>query len=768
MSPEVNALSIQLIWEDPSTGDRYERLASLPLSLGRGRSNTIILNSQQVSEEHARLENVNSEVVLSDQHSKNGVFVNGQPLTRAVLQRGDSFQIGPFVFTVNSKSAAPLSTSLRPLVIRWTEPDTSERHEEVTSHAPISFGRAPGNTIILTGPKASRHHAVIEARQNDWVLVDQGSRNGTWLNGQPCHQAQLQAGDTIRIAGYTFNIASPGQVSAKDTSLAEAEYKPLQVNHRAEATLTFSEQTGHLLPRAQPIQAQPDFPPPLFAQTYVPIRELQATALPLSQTTYLTIGGGLGSFAWVDHLLIYGAKPSQVVAIGFEPKPYSRYQRLCRHSQIPNHERLRSNSDSCPDNIWGWPGYAVREAWQSLWQGDLKNAAYVIWQVFGEPTLAETYTPRAGDVFVALDREAKRIGWKHIWRYGSVRAIRKTDDGRYVIAYSQTNQREGRQHKLLVANYVHVAVGYPAIKLLPDLRTYREQNSDFKRVVNAYEAHEHIYEHLEQHGGTVLVRGRGIVASRLLQRLYEIRSQNKRKNLGILHLVRSRLHEGQKYKLARRVVQHHWEFQPFNWPKACWGGDLRALLEQQADSDREQLFNDWGGTTTANRHDWRHIVESGLREGWYQLYFGEVEGVECNQQTGKLVTSIRGNPIQTQTQLLADFIIDATGLVSNPTSNSLLKDMIEHYRLEQNTKGGLTVTQEFEVAGMRNGRGRLYACGIMTLGGPYAPVDSFLGLQFAAQRAVDALTALSGPGLHYLNGFRSIAQWLRWLRGVHP
>jgi hypothetical protein len=101
-------------------------------------------------------------------------------------------------------------------------------------------------------------------------------------------------------------------------------------------------------------------------------------------------------------------------------------------------------------------------------------------------------------------------------------------------------------------------------------------------------------------------------------------------------------------------------------------------------------------------------------------------------------------------------------------TNPLLKDMVEMYQLGRNPKGRLPVANDFEIAGMRNGPGRIYASGAMTLGGPYAAVDSFLGLQYAAQVSVDAIAQLNVPGLRRLNGLRSWGQWLRWARGVHP
>jgi hypothetical protein len=318
----------------------------------------------------------------------------------------------------------------------------------------------------------------------------------------------------------------------------------------------------------------------------------------------------------------------------------------------------------------------------------------------------------------------------------------------------------------MIAKFIHLAVGYPGVRFLPDLQNYREETRDFKAVVNAYENHEHVYEKLAKDGGVVLLRGRGIVASRIIQRIYEIRAQNP--NIAVLHLLRSPLQEGNKYGRAQRAVEHHWEFQPFNWPKACWGGELRSVLEEADDPTRDRLLNDWGGTTTADRLDWKDMINEGVHEGWYQIRFGSVKNVE-REEDGQLATVIKAKgQIEEEARLVADFIVDCTGLEAKIETNPLLKDLLEHHNLGRNPKGRFAVANDFEIKGMENGDGRMYASGAMTLGGPYAAVDSFLGLQYAAQRSVDSLTRLRAPGLRYLNGFRSISQWLRWARGVAP
>ncbi|MEH2038352.1 FHA domain-containing protein [Nostoc sp.] len=644
--------------------------------------------------------------------------------------------------------------------LSWDEPATGERREPLLN-MPIAFGREfarlPAelrgmrvSRMLLNSNEVSRYHALIDWEQDHLVVIDQGSVNGVYVNGQPQTRSVLVNGDTLQIGPYLIAVTFGASASAPDTS--------------PPSTIHFNANTNRpdpSLPVVQPLTpVASNFPPLAFQAQKVSVQALHATGLPVDESDYLAIGAGLGSFLWADLLRISGVRADKIVALGLEAEPYARYKRLCLNSQIPLYERLRSNSDSCPDNIWGWPSYALREAWGDLAKGEIKSAFKYLWQVFAEPTFAETYTPRAGNVFDSIDRETKRIGWNQIYRYGRVRVIRKTDDGRYCVAYS----RGPGNYAFLVSRYLHLATGYPAIQFLPDLQAYREKYQDFKSVVNAYEAHDHVYEQLEQHGGTVLIRGRGIVASRIVQRIYEARKRNR--NIAVLHLMRSPKPQGNKFQNTQRLVKNHYEFQPFNWPKACWGGELRAMLEKATPDERKRLLADWGGTTTADRQDWQQITAQGLSEGWYQITFGEVLDVERDAQN-RTITRIREQSFG-EMKLLADFIVDATGLDAKVDANPLLADLVKHYNLPVNHLGRLTVANNFELVEMRSDRGQMYAAGAITLGGPYAAVDSFLGLQYAALVAVDGLAAVRAPGVQRLNTISSFRQWLKWVLNQSP
>jgi FOG: FHA domain len=71
----------------------------------------------------------------------------------------------------------------------------------------ISIGRKNDNLLILDDPYASGYHARVYIKNNDCILEDLGSTNGTLLNGENVKGRQyLSAGDEIRIGSTSFKV----------------------------------------------------------------------------------------------------------------------------------------------------------------------------------------------------------------------------------------------------------------------------------------------------------------------------------------------------------------------------------------------------------------------------------------------------------------------------------------------------------------------------------------------------------------------------------
>lgn len=659
--------------------------------------------------------------------------------------------------------------------ISWRQDEPGSGSESgrivLQGNGPFKIGRSAGNEVVLAHAQVSRVHAEITVDGRTVRINDLGSQNKTYLNDKPVTTAVWGADQNLRIGPFhlSYRLQDSGGQRRRPTPVANDETH-VEVNRplpQADA------RPGVVAPRAM-------FPGRIFESRIVPVRELANTGRVAGECNFLAIGGGIGSFCWVDHLRIYGVPTNDIRVIGLAPdkRPYAKWGRLCKASQIPDHERIRSNSISVPDNIWGFPGYASRETVRELKRGNLGGLKYVL-QVFGEPNLTESYTPRTGDVYRSFDVEARRIGWEQMWLYGQVVGIRKTDDERYVVAYRVPGQfapdlPPEQRERFYIARYIQIATGYPASNYLPDLQEFRSAHPDSKAVVNAYEEHEEVYQQLEQRGGTILIRGRGIVASRVIQRVWEARMKNK--DIRLLHLVRSPIKQGHRYDLATRDLRNDVEQQPFNWPKACWGGTLRVRLEQATPEERAKLMQAWGGTTTADRDDWNVIIETGTREGWYKVFYGNVSTIQ--EKGGRVVTRLESSDrYRENVDLTADFIVDCTGLVAKVDETPLLADLIRTYDLPRNKAAGdgaelrlagLTVNTSFEIPGLQNGRARTWAAGVVTASGPYAAVDSFLGLQFAALRSVDQLGVLGAPGVSRFGPLRSASQWMKWCLGSSP
>jgi hypothetical protein len=69
----------------------------------------------------------------------------------------------------------------------------------------VQLGREKGNAIVVADQKVSRHHAVLSPIDNTFIIIDQGSANGTYVNGVLIAQpTRLKDRDKISVGDTTF------------------------------------------------------------------------------------------------------------------------------------------------------------------------------------------------------------------------------------------------------------------------------------------------------------------------------------------------------------------------------------------------------------------------------------------------------------------------------------------------------------------------------------------------------------------------------------
>lgn len=506
---------------------------------------------------------------------------------------------------------------------------------------------------------------------------------------------------------------------------------------------------------AEPAAGAGDLTEELLAAGWWSDAMVRAAGIPVVDVPFVTVGGGIGSFVMVDYLRIAGVPPDSIRVLSNIDFPWQTYQYLTRVSQIPGPERIRSDSASRPDNIWGFPSYALAEALR-------ERSPRSLWQVLVEPVMADYYTPRVAHVFASLQREAKRIGYQQLLAKGQVRMVRRRHGGGYFTVLTPPPGTTRAKRVAYRSSFVHLAVGYPGLKFLPELQEFRTKQQDFHHVVSAYEDHEHVYELARARHAVIMLRGGGIVASRVLQRLMDDRARFQL-STEIVHLFRTYVagpHGPNAWN--RRKGGHGFAYQGFNYPKSVWGGQLKARVRKLEGDDRAAAYKLMGGTNTPRRRSWQRQLREGRAGGWYRTYSGTVQDMRLAD--GMVVSQVKtaGGPVS----IAADFVIDCTGLEADISEHRVLDDLLAKSGAGRNPLGRLDVGRNFQVRGADSGPGVMYASGAATLGGYFPGVDTFLGLQIAAQEITDDLAR---RGLcHRIGTLRSTAQWMRWVANRHP
>ncbi|MBD9184130.1 MAG: FHA domain-containing protein [Clostridiales bacterium] len=104
------------------------------------------------------------------------------------------------------RAALPLLTFRRePEIWAWL---TMHGGKQVpVTHWENVIGRSKSSDIVVDIPTASRNHAVL-TRYDDgsWTITDAGSRDGTYVNGEPVRICALQDGDVITIGGIKMKF----------------------------------------------------------------------------------------------------------------------------------------------------------------------------------------------------------------------------------------------------------------------------------------------------------------------------------------------------------------------------------------------------------------------------------------------------------------------------------------------------------------------------------------------------------------------------------
>lgn len=162
------------------------------IKIGRGKNNDVVINDAVVSTSHAIISVSDfGEISIEDLNSKNGTFVNGKRITKAVLTSSSIVVLGNHS-------------------IDWKQIVQTAKNKPAKS--PISFphdvvekkiiGRNPMSQIRYSFDDVSDKHAYICKKSNgEIVIIDNNSTNGTYVNGSKISiPYTLRKGDIVNIS----------------------------------------------------------------------------------------------------------------------------------------------------------------------------------------------------------------------------------------------------------------------------------------------------------------------------------------------------------------------------------------------------------------------------------------------------------------------------------------------------------------------------------------------------------------------------------------
>lgn len=106
------------------------------------------------------------------------------------------------------------------LLVSW--PNGTSEGFEVTQRS-VSIGRSDDCTIQIREAKVSRRHCVVFIRAGRLHLQDQGSSNGTFVNGVQVTQSQLRPGDELRVGSVPIKVEVASAGGLYGVSLRRAQ-----------------------------------------------------------------------------------------------------------------------------------------------------------------------------------------------------------------------------------------------------------------------------------------------------------------------------------------------------------------------------------------------------------------------------------------------------------------------------------------------------------------------------------------------------------------
>src|ERR1700678_1624984 len=105
----------------------------------------------------------------------------------------------------------------------------------VLNRTPFSVGRKVDKDLVIAAPRVSRDHALIVLEEDGFYLVDQGSKHGTFVNGERIQRQKLERNDRLEFGARdsTYLIFNPAHGTSNTARDFLSQISGIQISQEA-------------------------------------------------------------------------------------------------------------------------------------------------------------------------------------------------------------------------------------------------------------------------------------------------------------------------------------------------------------------------------------------------------------------------------------------------------------------------------------------------------------------------------------------------------
>ncbi|MEV0321675.1 FHA domain-containing protein [Streptomyces sp. NPDC050658] len=206
--------------------------------VGRDPLSDIVIDDARVSWHHAVLHADRDHWTIEDEHSTNGTYADGRRIHEWGVGPGSVIRFGnltdgPRAVLVGREPPPPAAPE-RPSAVRTPSATGTFRQPTTVRPLPtrtVRIGRAHDNDLVIDDLVVSRRHAELRfLPEGGYEIVDLGSHNGTYLNGQPVARAPVAPGDIIGVGHSAYCLIGDELQEYVDTGEVSLDVQELTVD----------------------------------------------------------------------------------------------------------------------------------------------------------------------------------------------------------------------------------------------------------------------------------------------------------------------------------------------------------------------------------------------------------------------------------------------------------------------------------------------------------------------------------------------------------